>query len=141
MNGHVFQLFSEHKTRSQFQETIGQLKIYAATSYKDQVKHLQILFDELEEPKATKPKYPQVTTDDNGKSLEPDAGDLAIYTEEVKEFVKTKRTLENTVHSLYCVVWGQCSPLMQHKLRSVTELQSNQHRVCCPSTLTKHPEN
>ena len=101
MNSYVFQLFSEHKTRSQFQDTIGQLRIHAATSYKDQVKHLQVLFDELDEPRATKPKYPNVPTGEKGNSLEPDAGDLAIYTEEMKEFVKTKRMLENTVHSLY----------------------------------------
>ena len=28
MNRHIFQLFSEHKIRSQFQDTIGQLRIY-----------------------------------------------------------------------------------------------------------------
>jgi hypothetical protein len=123
MNGHVFQLFSEQKNRSQFQDTVEQLKVYSATSYKDQVKHLQVLFSDLEEPQVAKPIYPQAVVDKDGNKKPIEQLDLDIYAEEVTQYVKAKRSFDNTIHSLFCVVWGQCSQLMQHKIRSISEFK------------------
>ena len=37
MNGHVFQVHSERKNKSQFMETLEALRIYSSTAYKDDI--------------------------------------------------------------------------------------------------------
>ena len=61
MLGHVFQVHSEQRTRGQFQDTMDQLKIYASTNYKKEIKHMRKLFTDIETPQVNKPKSPKVT--------------------------------------------------------------------------------
>ena len=44
-----------------------------------------------------------------------------IYREEIRQYFKEKRNLDTTLASLYNVVWGQCSKLLQNKLKSNTK--------------------
>ena len=134
MLGHVFQVHSEQRTRGQFQDTMDQLKIYASTNYKKEIKHMRKLFTDIDTPQVSKPKPPKVirrrtktgvttrgqrqsvevvatSTEDEGSD---DNVDAAIYAEEVKTYVKEKRNLEAALTSLFNIVWGQCSRLMKH---------------------------
>ena len=114
MLGHVFQVHSEQRTRGQFQDTMDQLKIYASTNYKKEIKHMRKLFTDIETPQVSRPiKTPKVTqrrtetgvttrgqrqsvevvamsTEDEGSD---DNIEAAIYAEEVKTYVKEKRIL------------------------------------------------
>ena len=141
MLGHVFQVHSEQRTRGQFQDTLDQLKIYASTNYKKEVKHMRKLFTDIETPNVTKPKMPRtsrrkartvVTTRGQRQSSEvavasteeegsEDNLETVIYAEEVKTYVKEKRNLEAALASLFNIVWGQCSKLMKHRIMASEE--------------------
>ena len=56
MLGHVFQVHSEQRTRGQFQDTMDQLKIYASTNYKKEIKHMRKLFTDIDTPQVSKPR-------------------------------------------------------------------------------------
>ena len=49
---------------------------------------------------------------------------MDIYKEELKQYVKEKRSLSSTMQSLFNIIWGQCSQLMQHKLRAVSSFDT-----------------
>ena len=108
MNSHVFQLQVERKQKGQFNDTMEQLQVYSSAMYKKEIKHLKILFTKLELPVIVKPEAP--TTGDPASDT--------YYREEVKQHIKDKKSLETTLASLYNVVWGQCSKLLQNKLKS-----------------------
>ena len=108
MNGQVFQLQAEQRKKGQFQETLDQLWIYSSSIYKKDIKHLKILFTQLEQPQLPKPEL----------SSQPSTSDEAIFKEEIRQYIKDRKSLETTLASLYNVVWGQCSKLLQNKLKS-----------------------
>ena len=108
MHGHVFQLQVERRQKGQFQDTVEQLQVYASSTYKKDIKHLKILFTQLELPNIVKPTPP----------TSKDAMDQLYYQEEMKQHIKDKKNLETTIASLYNVVCGQCSKLLQNKLKA-----------------------
>ena len=55
-------------------------------------------------------------TEDYGPT--PDDADKLGFQEDVKEWRKRVRRLKTTTTSLYSIVWGQCSPMMQQKLQA-----------------------
>ena len=135
--GHVFQVHSEQRKRGQFQDTLDQLKIYASTNYKKEIKHMRKLFTGIQTPQISKPKPPKATrrrharvgvttrgqrqsTDAITMSTEDEGPDenieAAIYTKEVKTNVKERRNLEAALVSLFNIVWGQCSRLMKYRM-------------------------
>ena len=116
MNSQVFQLHTEQRKKGQFQDTINQLLTYAATNYAKEIKHLKIIFTDLEEPTIEAPQPP--STRRALSSLEE-----TILAEETKQYIKDKRNLNTAMASLYSVVWGQCSRLMQHKLKALKNYQ------------------
>ena len=108
MNSHVFQLQVEQKRKGQYQETLDQLQVYASAVHMRDTKALKILFTKLEQPVITAPipiKNPTPVED-------------IIFKEEVRQYSKDKKSLESTLVSLYNVVWGQCSKLLQNKLKA-----------------------
>ena len=108
MNGHVFQLQAEQKKKGQFQDSLDQLWIYASSMYKKDIVHLKILFTQLGHPTVVKPELTSEAT----------ASEEAIFKEEIRQYIKDKKSLETTLVSLYNVVWGQCSKLLQNKLKA-----------------------
>ena len=108
MNSHVFQLQVEQKRKGQFQETLDQLQIYASNTHRKDIKALKILFTELEQPILVPPSPVKNSTP---------VQDI-LFKEEVKQYTKDKKSLESTLVSLYNVVWGQCSKLLQNKLKA-----------------------
>ena len=119
MQGHVFQTRSEQTNNSQFQDTVDQIKIYSSSNFKKEIKHLRRLFDKLELPVIPEPKPPK----ENIKSEEGvDVKDTtykfkeAVYHEEIKQWIKDKRNMDETITSIYNIIWGQCSKLLRNKL-------------------------
>ena len=58
MNGHVFQVHSERNNKSQFMETVGALRIYSSSVYKDDIESLTVLFTKVEQPAVKEPEEP-----------------------------------------------------------------------------------
>ena len=108
MNANVFQLHVEQKRKGQYQETLDQLQVYAANMYRKDIKALKVLFTDLEQPTILMPipKKNPTTVED------------ILFKEEVKQYTKDEKSLESTLVSLYNVVWGQCSKLLQNKLKA-----------------------
>ena len=69
MNGHVFQTHAERKDKSQFEDTMEALRIYASSAYKNDIESMTILFTELKNPIVIKPDDPEetISTDADGK--------------------------------------------------------------------------
>ena len=106
MNGHVFQTHGEQTKRGEFQRTLEELQVYCSTTYVQEAGLLAPLFSRLENPSLEKLTKPTYSEDSKERSLEED-----IYKEEVRVFVKARSNLRSTLHSLFNVIWGQCSPL------------------------------
>ena len=133
LHGNVFQTKAEQKKKSQYQTTMDALKIYASTTYKKESKFLAPLWRDLKKPNIPLPKEPkeeskEVTTDETvdgvvvstTKTVTVPVSRVkqAIFDEKIKNWVREEQGLEATLHSLYNVIWGQCSPSMQEKIRS-----------------------
>ena len=118
MNGHVFQTYAEQSKRGEFQRTLEELQVYCSTAYKQEADLLDPLFSRLENPKLDQPTKPTYSTDDEVKSIEEE-----IYKEEIKVYVRAKMSLKSTLHSLFNVVWGQCSIKLRSKLESKDEFK------------------
>ena len=92
--------------------------MYCSTTYIQDAGLLEPLFSKLENPILLRPPKPTYSEDNEEKSLEEE-----IYREEIKVYVKTKVSLKNTLHSLFSVIWGQCSQLLRSKLESKSEYE------------------
>jgi len=62
------------------------------------------------------------------KPKPPDEGDAddvdkQVYYEEVKQYVKEKRTLTKSTRAMFAVVWGQCSPNVVTKLSQLSNVE------------------
>ena len=68
------------------------------------------MFTHLTQPVLTKPEKP----------VGPNAVEQTIFIEEFRQYLKNKKSLDATLASLYSVIWGQCSKLMQNKLKART---------------------
>ena len=45
-------------------------------------------------------------------------GEQVIFAEQARQYIKDCKSLETILASLYNVVWGQCSQLLQNNLKS-----------------------
>ena len=69
MNGNVFQLHLERKSKSQFGDTVKALRVYSSEVFKNDIESLTILFTDLSEPFLEEPEDPK-TVDVMGKDGE-----------------------------------------------------------------------
>ena len=107
----------EQKKKGQFQETLDQPQIYSSSNYKKDIKHLKVLFAERQ-PVIVKPEASDNMT----------KGEQVMFAEQVRQYIKGSRSLDTSLASLYNIVWGQCSWLLQNKLKSsnrYTEFDNN----------------
>ena len=63
----------------------------------------------MREPTKRKPSNPPPDADET---------DRAIWSEELKEYMKRNRELQNNFAAVHAVAWGQCSEAMRAKLKS-----------------------
>ena len=122
MNGHIFQTYGEQSKRGEFQRTLEELQVYCSTTYIQEASLLEPLFSKLENPVLDKPTKPTYSEDNEEESLDEDLEE-DIYKEEIKAYVKAKLGLKATLHSLFSVIWGQCSLLLRSKLESKCEFE------------------
>ena len=118
MNGHVFQLHSERKNKSQFGDTVKALRVYSSETFKNDIESLTILFTDLSEPVLEEPEDPvSVETTVEGKKVKTVSKfEEMKYSEKVKQWIRDEKSLKGSIRSLYNIVWGQCSKLMQNKI-------------------------
>ena len=69
MNGHVFQIHAERNNKSQFEDTMESLRIYASSAFKNDIEYLTPLFTDLKEPQVTEPEDPKEETGNSKVSL------------------------------------------------------------------------
>ena len=68
MNGNVFQLPSERRSKGQFNETLEALQLYTSKHFKKDIDILQPLFDHLSMPEIPKPVHPRAKAESTAKS-------------------------------------------------------------------------
>ena len=110
MNGHVFECFDEQRDRKQFKKTLEALDEYAKKSVRYPEDLAPLFTDTIKTPMLDEPE-----------ELESTASKLEelIWNEQVKEFVKRSRELRSNLATMYAVAWGQCSPAMRAKIKSL----------------------
>ena len=124
MNGNVFQTHSEQRKRGQFQDTMDALKVYSSTIYKKDIRYLNPLFNRLQQPDVPQPEQKftmsEVKDKDGVVTTQPTPTpfESAVYNERIKTWIKATDALDSTLRSLYNIVWGQCSKIMQNKLKT-----------------------
>ena len=124
MNGNVFQTHSEQKKRGQFQDTMDALKVYSSTVYKKDIRYLNPLFNRLERPDVSEPEQNFTTTENTNEhgvitiTQTPTHFETAVYNERIKTWIKATDALDSTLRSLHNIVRGQCSNLMQNKIKA-----------------------
>ena len=125
MQEHVFESRSEQKNNSQFQDSVDQLKMYASTNFKKEIKKLMCLFDDLELPIIQPPNIPTPTIikEEDGTTNEVPVNKYVekIYDEKLKQWMRAEESMEATITSLYNITWGQCSQLLRNKIMASTD--------------------
>ena len=107
MNGHIFQLHAERKNKAQFTDTMEALRIYASTTYKNDIESLTILFMDLGEPTVAEPREPEtefVFSEDGTSTTTVSKFQETIYNERIKQWIRDERSLKQTIRSIYNIV-------------------------------------
>ena len=113
LSGHCFHIPAEKPKRNEFITTLEAIRLFASDKYKSQYRRLKItLFEEFKEPTVDEPDKP---TDSTSSTYDLD---VKIFMADYTEYLKEKKDLENTLESLFDVIYGQCSPLMRVKLNA-----------------------
>ena len=82
----------------------------------------------MAQPDVLEPEWDFTTTEEIGKDGDiiikeaPTPFESAVYNERIKTWIKVTDTLDSTLRSLYNIVWGQCSKLVQNKLTALGKL-------------------
>ena len=106
MNGHVFKCRSETTNPKQLVVTLDKIYHYVSKIFKS-TSDLDPIFSRFITPEVIKPVKPE---DDK------DAMKVAIFNEDVKEFVKKWNALKDNIKNHYLVALGKTSKTMREKL-------------------------
>jgi len=151
LNGNVFQTLDESSDPTQFKRTIEALERFSNKVY--QVDLRTLFDDDITQPIVFRPVR---KTGEEADELYADE-----YREEVKEYVKEKKTMSKALRSLFSVIWGQCSVSVTTRLLALEDLQdwkeegrvdellksirqammSHQHKRCAYITLFRELRN
>ena len=123
MGGHVFELPEEANDRTQYNKTIDKLKEYVKTAYKETYMEIAGLFnDPMTQPIARRPApLKEDTTED----------DKMIRNEKLKIYAKKTDALEQNLIAVHTIIWGQTSPAMQTKIKSVKDYDTKDAQHDC----------
>jgi len=128
MNSNVFQLPSERKKKSQFDDTLEALKIYASKEHSKDIAYLETLFSDLELPVIPKPVKPEVLiqVDEQGNqfSTSPDQVDLDLYDKALDKYDPKCERLNATLRALFNVVWAQTSDLLRNEIQEFEDFDN-----------------
>ena len=121
LNGCVFQMQSESKDPTQFKRTVEALERFCDKIYDVD---MRVLFG----PNPTVPVIERPIRPDDDTA---DALDKGAYREEVKQYVKDKKSLAKSLRALYSVIWGQCSVNVITKLSSLPNVDEWKEQGSC----------
>jgi len=116
MGGHVFELPEESNDRTQYNKTIDKLKEHVKTTYRETYVEIAGLFsDPMTQPTVKRPApLKEDTTEDN----------KMIRNEKLKIYAKRMEALEQNLIAVHTIIWGQTSPAMQTKIKSVKDYET-----------------
>ena len=123
MKGHVFQYHGESKNKQQYLKTMDALYAYINTTLDfacdvaDMCKDYTIV--DLNDAQPTD------TTEDIGSTA------YIIWIKKVDIYVERLTTLDNNLHTMFTVIWGQCSNMMQTKLKALPEYDTKAKEKDC----------
>ena len=146
IKGYVFQTYAEQGKKGQFITTMAELQVYVAENFKDDAEHFKCMFRDLKHPGIPKPQKDHVPSDKVYKKLVPQTGsdgttidveitvddrdddekdiDKMIFNEQVKQWIKDCSRLEATERSLFEIIRGQCSRLLQTSIKAEDEYET-----------------
>ena len=107
LQGHIYDVSSPRQAADMYTKTTREIVEYIDTNY-TLGSDISGAIETLQEPVIPKPK-PVNGGDDTDK---------AIWAEEIKDYVKQKRTIQSGMKKAFGLVWGQCSEAMRTKLQS-----------------------
>lgn len=115
MNGHVFETHAECTSPGQFTRTCEELYRHVTTKYKDghdigRVIRNLAMWDIMSVQPQDMPDY------DARTKLE-----QKLWDKEVEIFSERKRRFQANLHSLFQIIWGQCSKLMISHMKTLEE--------------------
>jgi len=125
LNGNVFQMQSESKDPTQFKRTVEALERFCDKIYDVD---MRTLF-------GVNPAVPVVERPVQPDDATADALDKDAYREEVKQYVKDKKSLAKSLRALYSVIWGQCSLNVITKLSSLPHIDDWKNQGHCHELL------
>ena len=97
---------------SSFKKAVVAAEVYVAATYPSSAKVLCSLFDD-ESSLPTLAPPPEPVGEDADNELR-----RVMYMERYNRHLTKSEQLTNTLHSLFTIIWGQCSPGIQSRIRS-----------------------
>ena len=125
LNGCVFQMQSESKDPTQFKRTVEALERFCDKIYDVDMRSLF----------GSNPTVPVIERPTRPDDETADALDKDAYREEVKQYVKDKKSLSKSLRALYSVIWGQCSVNVITKLSSLPDVDEWKEQGSCHELL------
>jgi hypothetical protein len=122
MNGHVFERYDESGDRTQFVKTLAALKAFAAKNLQPPEDLKKLFGDTIEQPEVPEP-------DDLPK--EATKKEEFLWKTAMKEYSDRRKNLRSNLHTLYSVIWGQCSENVKTKIRSLDDYESKTQTDDC----------
>ena len=115
---------------SSFKKAIVATEVYVAATYPTSAKVLGSLFDD-EPTLPTLAPPPEPVGEDAENELRRVMLRRVMYMERYKRHLTKSEQLTNTLHSLSTIIWGQCSPGIQSRIRSSIQfLIKKEERDC-----------
>ena len=117
MKGNVFQCHGEHKDKQQFLKTVGVLDEHINKTFE----YPQDITSVSKSFKLTVLTQPANLTKEE---YEGNMGKKLIWETLMKNYLKRLDRMEGNLRAIYAIVWGQSSPMMQSKLKSLKDYTS-----------------
>ena len=113
LKNHVFQCYGEATSNTQFTRTCEELERFALTKYKFGT-DIQYIIHNMTECEIKPPTDPIIIP----PAKEVTATQKRIWAKEIDMFVMRESIYDQNKASMYAIIWGQCSPAMQAKLKT-----------------------
>jgi hypothetical protein len=97
----------------QFSRTTEVIARYAGGKYSSGGAYIRTAILTMTAQTPIRPTVPAPT----GTPATVDAVNQAIFSEEIRQFVKDKAAIVAAMKALYSVIWGQCSETLRSKLK------------------------
>ena len=106
MNGHVFEMFGEGASTTQFTRTCEELEGYALRTYRYGT-DMQYLIKNFEEPTIEVPDDPVASVNSEGVKMTVTESQKYIWHAELKDHVLRVRMKKENKANMYSVIWAQ----------------------------------